>query len=164
MTARPCPRCGSAVAEELTRARFRTFDQNNYDPTVILAVCPACGFAFNDVPRPGLLESFYDHDQVFDYCHGGGDKPDRLDLEDQRAAYETVRPYLPSSDSLWVDVACGRGGFLMFLKAAGLRSIMGVDLNRGCVEFLRAHGLAATHLLYNGHRVIPRDKAVGVWC
>lgn len=55
-----------------------------------------------------------------------------------------VRNYLPHlpprRDARIVDLGCGLGHFLFFLKRAGYTNILGVDVGRECIEFCRERG------------------------
>jgi SAM-dependent methyltransferase len=58
-----------------------------------------------------------------------------------------VAPFLPEDlDSLILDVGCGWGQFLWWLRQRGYRAIEGIDLGAEQVESCRGLGLTAEHM------------------
>ncbi len=57
-------------------------------------------------------------------------------------AYEYYRGHLPQDRGIKVvDVGCGDGGFLLFLKEEGFRDVWGVDIDKAQVEACKAKGV-----------------------
>ena len=79
---------------------------------------------------------------IFDEVHSAGD------IEKEYAVYDryfrrNYRQYLPSGrEAAILDVGCGMGHFLHFLKQAGYKNASGVDGSPDIVAFCKKQGLA----------------------
>ncbi len=132
---RPCPLCSHQDADNLLAFAPVWFDAPQpLSPTRIVS-CGNCGFVFCDTQHGGdFYASYYsDRAQNNPGTGMGSGLNSRWDEEHYQRVYDIVADSVPPTACL-IDVGCGRGGFLKFLRNQGFSNLHGADLDQGNVE------------------------------
>lgn len=136
---RPCPLCGQQETIPLANLEFGDFDGVGLDRRGIMAACRSCGLVYNDEAHDSAaFEQYYRDETLYAADLGvgsGGTGP--CDQLRYGSTLKAIQPFLSSRDAAIVDVGCAKGGFLSFLKDKGFTSLLGVDINPACVEFVQ---------------------------
>ena len=98
--------------------------------------------------------------------HFGGDirEGDESFYLQERYFRKNYLPHLPQRrDARIVDLGCGLGHFLFFLRRAGYTNILGVDVGQECVDFCRERGFPVVQeeiCAYLSERTDPVDAFI----
>ena len=139
---RECPVCGAADADAVYRQRFAVEDDGTRIAGYDVVVCRPCGAVYADgIPSQKALDAYYRDSSKYEYLEEQGESPE-WQMKWHAALVDSLRPHLPSQDTLIVDVGCGNGDVLGMLKKAGYRRLLGVDPAPGSPEAARrVHGV-----------------------
>jgi 2-polyprenyl-3-methyl-5-hydroxy-6-metoxy-1,4-benzoquinol methylase len=123
-----CANCGSAEQSLLTET---TNVGTTGLPRLNVMVCSQCGLAFlNPQPTAKMYTAFYTT-----YGRKKTNVPALIkEKEDQRGYIDILAPYL-TKDSSVLDVGCGKGIFLSFLKERGYTNLSGLELSKDEIAF-----------------------------
>ncbi len=134
---RPCPLCACRTADSLLAFTPAWFDTPEpLSPTRIVS-CDRCGFVFCDTQQEGAFYTSYYNDRAQNNPGTGlgSGRDSRWDEEHYQRVHDLLaEAVLP--DARLVDVGCGRGGFLRYLRDRDFCNLRGVDLDKGNVEYL----------------------------
>lgn len=136
---RPCPLCGGSAHEPYCRKAGFAYVRCGSCRLVYVADIPAGNVHFED-------EFFTPFDVV-----SLGANPTRA-ARMARAVSELRRRFGARRDVRILDVGCGKGWNLLFLKDRGYTAARGIDLNRQALEIARRHGLAVEEGLLEDRR------------
>jgi 2-polyprenyl-3-methyl-5-hydroxy-6-metoxy-1,4-benzoquinol methylase len=93
----------------------------------------------NEASRSAIFEDYANHCAQFNPSEASEAFPD-YDLN--------IRPLLPDErDASILDLGCGMGQFLAYLKARGYERVTGIDLSRSQIDYCHAQGLANAQLV-----------------
>lgn len=93
----------------------------------------------HEASRAEIFEQYVQHCAQFNPGDASAAFPD-YDLN--------IRPLLPANrDAALLDLGCGMGQFLSYLKARGYQNVVGIDLSRSQIEHCHAQGLMNAQLV-----------------
>jgi 2-polyprenyl-3-methyl-5-hydroxy-6-metoxy-1,4-benzoquinol methylase len=93
----------------------------------------------NEASRSEIFEHYANHCAQFNPSDASAAFPD-YDLN--------LRPLLPANrDAAILDLGCGMGQFLAYLKARGYQRVTGIDLSRSQIDYCHAQGLLNAQLV-----------------
>lgn len=81
---------------------------------------------------------------VSTHFHRSGRKTEKFIKTQNRFFRKNYLSFLPErKDAKIIDLGCGLGNFLMFLRSAGYKNIQGIDASQECVDFCQKEDLDA---------------------
>ncbi len=145
---RLCPVCRSDRSTALHRQRYALFDDSDLPAETTIVECDDCGMVHaasgaqaDDYCRHYARHSKYD---TAVQVSGSGETPaDARRLDELVGFLAQNVPSLADHGAAVLDVGAGRGGLLAAFLGQGYDRIIGIDPSPGCVEAMRAHGIAA---------------------
>lgn len=145
---RPCPVCRSARATSLHRQRYALFDDSDLPVDTTIVACDDCGmvYAASDAKAEDYRRHYARHSKYDTAAQvsGSGETPaDARRLDDLVGFLVKNVPSLAAHGTAILDIGAGRGGLLAAFLGHGHDRIVGIDPSPGCVEAMRAHGIAA---------------------
>ena len=123
-----CPVCGAAQSQELIRSVMPCFQNKTYaspreaqsalEGQFHLRGCCCCGFAWNEAFEPEKMQ----YDQTYQNEQSGSP----MFREHLAEVLRLLAPYM-ERDSRIVEIGCGKGTFLLFLRETGYADVRGFD-------------------------------------
>lgn len=135
---RECPICHSEQGTVLRKIEM--VPQNNmpipseYD----VVSCCGCGFAYADVKA-----SQKDYDEYYETCNIYSDNERVKSIVENPVhtlRFQLLEKYVKKSDRI-VDVGCGSGSFLKYLKGKGFDNLYGIDPAKESIKKLKECGI-----------------------
>jgi SAM-dependent methyltransferase len=127
--------CGSDAKIPLHDLQLVLPDDCNLNPYVRIVQCSSCGFVYSDT---NLIQKDYDEYYASQDYYSQPMNDFSSHVTD---VFEFSKEYLGSSV---LDVGCGGGQLLRFLKTKGLK-VHGIDTSKPCVDGLLQDGIQCTH-------------------
>lgn len=142
---RYCPICKSKEAEILHKQKFALPEGSLLSPEYDVVSCEFCGFIYADaVGSQDIYTRFYTEKSKYECAQtasGGGDSEyDALRLENTA---KLIAKYMPDKTASIIDIGCGNGGLLFYLKAMGYSNLCALDPSNSCVERICQEGIEA---------------------
>lgn len=134
---RNCPICGGTVGKTLFHFSVNMSDIKHFPAKYNVVACENCGMAFADAAlTKELLESYYENQNNYenvDHVKAG--------LYDESCAiyYKTIHSFCSKEESI-LDIGCGNGHVLSFLKGKGYSSLCGLEPAKAAIKKLAEHG------------------------
>lgn len=140
---RMCPVCGSGEGEFLKNIPVNLSPEIrgniNYPDSYDIVWCNQCGMVFADssLSREDI-DLYYTQCNMYD--NASHVKQDTYS-ETYQVIYKTILPYL-TSESRIIDVGCGNGMFLRYLKSKGYTHLYGLDPSESSMKQLDKNGIS----------------------
>ncbi len=140
---RVCPLCSHEKSRRLLRLEYALFDDNPLSPVNYLSSCSHCGFVFYDTESTETdFNDFYkDHYLI----QAKADYAIKDYLNINKYTDGLIREYGLSDSSRIVDVGCGQGWLMRYLKSSGFENIAGIELCQDYVDELNGEGYEACY-------------------
>ncbi len=137
---RACPLCGQCGRER------RHFEKRGF----VYVRCPDCGLLYvADVPD----DNVHFHDDFFPEAKFTSLEENPARSERMGRFTADIRAHFGSRRDLRIlDVGCGKGWNLSYLKRHGIADILGVDINRSALAIATAVGVPVREGLLQDHR------------
>ena len=136
---RICPLCGSKTGSLLHSLDFAAQDHNVLPKHYDIVCCNSCSFIFNDYGEPETVFSQhyaesgkYAAPELFG---GGGLSPEENQM--WVSYYKTISPFIGNPEMKILEIGCGKGGFMKYLKNHGHYDLYGLEQSVECVQHLR---------------------------
>lgn len=138
---RSCPICGSNKSENLRKVRMYQLESQVSLPSAYEVVCCSnCGFTYADVDT-----SQNDYDEYYKNCNIYADNAE-LKITEENRDEEFANAYALFADKVQpdaniIDIGCGNGDFLIYLKQKGFRNLCGMDPSKQAIKKLIQKGI-----------------------
>ncbi len=135
---RKCPICGSMYGEPLRKIRMKLPDMTPIPDSYTVVACKKCGFCFAD-----MIATQQDYDLYYKNCNmysGSAKLKSKITSRACEIRYKIIRKYIGKDEKI-LDIGCGDGSFLMFLKEHGYYNIHGMDPSNQSIAELKKKGI-----------------------
>lgn len=144
---RECAICGSVTNKLLFRQDFSEISSGSLLQGYDVVVCDHCGFSFADnIPDQEAFDIYYREMSKYEHKEQFGQESEYA-LEKFQDIASILKPFLPDTRMLIMEIGCATGTLLSLLKENGYENLLGIDPSPACAE--------AAHRLY-GIRVLTR--------
>lgn len=138
---RICPICGNKKGEKLKNISMYKLGENNPLPlSYDVVCCSKCGFAYGDVDATQK-----EYDQYYRECNMYAEnaalKVTEIEREEEFIQVYKTFCHIIGPDANIIDIGCGSGDFLGFLKGKGFTNLCGMDPSKDSVEKLMERGV-----------------------
>lgn len=139
---RKCPVCGADEGEWLYKIPLNISAEMrkkiNYPQSYDVVCCNNCGMLFADSSLSKEdVDEYYIHCNMYD--NASNVKKDTY-LEGCELYYSAILPYITMESEI-IDVGCGNGNFLKFLKDKGYSNLYGLDPSESSINELKQNGI-----------------------
>jgi len=135
---RCCPICNSSQMEIIHHISMILPEKIDLPNDYNVVVCGQCGFSYADVlASQEKYNTYYSHYNVYGKSTALKNEYDRY-INEKRFAL--LKKYV-SPNSHIIDLGCGNGSFLLFLKEHGFDNLVGLDPSRECIATLSTQGI-----------------------
>ncbi|MCR5487732.1 MAG: class I SAM-dependent methyltransferase [Lachnospiraceae bacterium] len=133
---RSCPACGNQIGRQLYRIDYKLPDDihlgNGYD----IVCCDNCGNCYADTASSKEdYDDYYNHNNYY----GGGWKFNASTDYDYAVISRILAAYL-SEDSMILDMGCGNGNLLNYLRQEGYHNLVGIDPSEASIDSIVQYG------------------------
>ena len=136
LTRRSCPICGRRHADLLHTQRFEAVEGLSLLSGYDIVCCDSCGCVFADgIPDDSVFAHYYGERSKYEHAYRGGAEHAE-ETERLRLLADWVATQIPSDASL-IDMGCGTGRLLAWLRERGFASAVGLDPSSTCVQNAR---------------------------
>jgi len=136
VTRRLCPICGERHADRLHTQRFEAVEGLSLLSGYDIVACESCGCVFADgIPDESAFARYYGEQSKYEHAYRGGAEHAE-ETERLRLLADWIAAQIPSDASL-VDMGCGTGRLLAWLRERGFLSAVGLDPSSTCVKNAR---------------------------
>lgn len=143
---RPCPICGSLQGEKIALVNYIMFDGCALEQPITMLCCQVCGLIYNEIKNSENLSSYYKNQSLYGSEQGSGSGGySHLERRRYQDNLNIISKYFDRESNLLVDVGCAKGGFLTFAKEQGFTHILGIDMNRICLDLLSKQGIPSAY-------------------
>lgn len=135
---RKCPVCGAQQGVLIKRlplnlsAEMRS--RINYPDHFNLVSCDECGMLFSDISLTKAdVDNYYVNCNMYD---NASNVKSKVYDEGCKLYYDAISPYI-TEESRIIDIGCGNGNFLDFLKVKGFKNLYGMDPSESSIQKLK---------------------------
>lgn len=139
---RMCPICGGGIGKVIKRITLNVspeiMEKCAYPDYYNVVSCEKCGMLFADIGvTKEDVENYYVNCNVYDNM---SDVQKEVYDEGCELHYHAIAPYI-TMDSRIVDIGCGNGRFLRYLKHKGYKNVCGMDPAKESIKKLECSGI-----------------------
>lgn len=138
MLYRKCPICGNKKAKILSNISMCLQEGNPLPSTYNVVSCLECGFTYADVNATQKEYDYY-YSNYNVYTENNSLKRDFRD-EEYQYAYELIISRVGLNAKI-LDIGCGSGDFLEYLKNKGFKDLCGMDPSESSIGMLEKKGM-----------------------
>jgi SAM-dependent methyltransferase len=136
VTRRSCPICCHRHADWLHTQTFEAVEGLSLLSGYDVVSCESCGCVFADgIPDDSVFASYYGERSKYEHAYRGGTEHAE-ETERLRLLADWIAAQIPSDASL-IDMGCGTGRLLAWLRERGFASAAGLDPSSTCVQNAR---------------------------
>lgn len=157
-TIRKCPACGNHTGEILYENKMKMPAEVSLPESYHIVSCNACGNCYADT---SALPADYDAYYCGHNYYGAGWTCNASSVHDY-AVISRMLDDAVSKDGFIMDIGCGNGGLLKYLKEQGFTNLMGIDPSADSVNSLQEYGIRAAigSVYHQTDADIPKARAV----
>lgn len=138
---RSCPLCNATQGEILKSVKMISINRLPIPSEYDVVVCEKCGFCFADADATQTDYNTYYRDYNV-YSNSGILKQEELGKE---CAFRfPIFERFVSKDAEIIDIGCGDGNFLFYLKERGYKNLYGIDPSAESIRILKEKGIAGS--------------------
>lgn len=134
---RSCPVCGGINGKKLFDFSVDMPHIKDFPIKYNIVVCGTCGMAFADAPlTKELLEQYYENQKTYENINHV-----KSGLYEESCAiyYKTIQPFCGREEDI-LDIGCGNGHVLSYLKKNGYLRLSGLEPSRASIRKLEENG------------------------
>jgi SAM-dependent methyltransferase len=136
LTRRSCPICCRRHADWLHTQKFEAVEGVSLLSGYDIVACESCGCVFADgIPDESAFARYYGDRSKYEHAYRGGAEHAE-ETERLRLLADWIAAQIPSDASL-MDMGCGTGRLLAWLREKGFVSAVGLDPSSTCVHNAR---------------------------
>ena len=136
---RICPLCGSNTGSLLHSLDFAVQDHSFLPRHYDIVCCNSCSFIYNDYFEPdSVFGKHYAESGKYaapELFGGGGLSREEIRMWD--LYYKIILLYIRNAQMKILEIGCGKGGFMKYLKDHGHYDLYGLEQSVECVRYLR---------------------------
>lgn len=123
-----CPICQSKTNTMITNINCGNFDRSHLYKNAEIRLCEGCSHVFNYMTNRDImgLQKYYEEEYPLLNLEGTNKTLNSHKRNRYKQIFEFIKPFI-NIDSNILDIGCGAGGFLDFLREKGFRNLHGVD-------------------------------------
>ena len=135
---RKCPICGDRYGVALRKIKMKLPDELPIPDNYTVVSCGNCGFCFADmIATQQEYDLYYKN---FNMYSSSAKLKEKVTNRACEIRYKVVKKYIDKEEKI-LDVGCGDGTFLLFLKDHGYRRIYGIDPSEQSIATLKEGGI-----------------------
>lgn len=153
---RKCPICGTQFGELIKRVPLNLSiemrEKIKYPYYYDLVSCNQCGMLFADTElSKEEIDNYYIQCNMYDSMSS---VKEDIYIESCNLYFEAILPYLTQHSRI-IDIGCGNGMFLKFLKDRGYTNLYGIDPSESSINNLNKNGI--TGIVGSAYDKIPSE-------
>lgn len=138
---RSCPLCNATRGEILKSVKMISINRLPIPSEYDVVVCEKCGFCFADADA--IQENYNTYYRDYNvYGNSGILKQEELGKE-CTFRFPIFEKFV-SKDAEIIDIGCGDGNFLLYLKKRGYKNLYGIDPSTESIRILKEKGIAGS--------------------
>lgn len=136
---RPCPICGFQKGRILKKIEMIKLNNIPIDTEYDVVKCEKCGFCYADVSsKQNQYDLYYKNSNIYSVS---ASLKENIISQMCKVRYEVFEKYV-EKDSRILDIGCGDGAFLRYLKERGYNNIYGIDPSGESIRCLAENGIS----------------------
>jgi 2-polyprenyl-3-methyl-5-hydroxy-6-metoxy-1,4-benzoquinol methylase len=131
---RNCPICGASSKSVIYKQTFAEVEKVSFVKGYDVAVCDQCGFAFADqIPSQADFDQYYERQSKYESTWH---RDDQKRTEAYAADGRYLKQFIREKASI-LEIGCGSGGFLSFLRGNGFDHLSALEPSQRNVAYLK---------------------------
>ena len=136
---RTCPICGFRSGKILRKIEMIKLNNIPIDTEYDVVKCENCGFCYADVSsQQNQYNLYYQNSNIYSVS---ASLKENIISQICKVRYEVFEKYVEKNARI-LDIGCGDGAFLRYLKERGYSNIYGIDPSRESIRCLEENGIS----------------------